>query len=583
VRTFDQYARVGDALNNQEAHALFEKMIPEVLGTPIVAALQDAPLGGFLRFALAPDSQKAESVLARLADIEDSTPRPVEAPAIAPRPDYEPESVQRGTASFTISRAAAVHEMVEIVIVGPAHGNPFVDVELTAEFRSEGRTTSVGGFYDGDGRYVLRFLPLHAGDWSFTTTSTARSLDGISGTIAVTPGTSHGPVRVADQFAFAYADGTAYTPFGTTAYAWTHQPEELQDETIRTLAAAPFNKIRMGLFPKHYLYNANEPDDFVFPRNQDGTFDTERFDVAHFAKLEARIRQLDDLGIQADLILFHPYDRWGFANLGKAADDRYLRYVVRRLAAFPNVWWSMANEYDLLVDKRPEEWDRLAELVRAEDHVGHLLSIHNWVDLFDYSASWTTHASIQRGDAEMGKRIDEWRHAWGKPVVVDEFGYDGDLDQGWGNLTSEEVVDRFWSGMVRGGYLTHGETFYRDDHVIWWSKGGTLIGDSVARIAFLRRIVEESPSGRLDPLPSDWDAAWGGVPGEYALIYFGRHRPRFRDINVPEGMQAIIEVIDGWNMTIERVAGVHEGTVRVELPARPLVAVRLRSAVAADE
>lgn len=25
----------------------------------------------------------------------------------------------------------------------------------------------------------------------------------------------------------------------------------------------------------------------------------------------------------------------------------YLDYLIRRLAAFPNVWWSLANEYDL--------------------------------------------------------------------------------------------------------------------------------------------------------------------------------------------------------------------------------------------
>ena len=96
---------------------------------------------------------------------------------------------------------------------------------------------------------------------------------------------------------------------------------------------------------------------------------------------------------EADLILFHPYDRWGFSRLGPAVDERYLRYVVRRLAAFPNVWWSMANEYELLTTKRPPEWHRLAQVVVDDDHVGHLLSIHNWSELFDYSASWATHAT----------------------------------------------------------------------------------------------------------------------------------------------------------------------------------------------
>ncbi|NKF32417.1 DUF5060 domain-containing protein, partial [Pseudomonas sp. BGM005] len=111
----------------------------------------------------------------------------------------------------------------------------------------------------------------------------------------------------------------------------------------------PFTKIRMGLFPKHFMFNSNEPDRFPFERLADDSgWDTTRFDVEYFRALEHRLEQLEELGVEADLILFHPYDRWGFAALGADADDRYITYVVRRLSAFPNVWWSMANEYDLL-------------------------------------------------------------------------------------------------------------------------------------------------------------------------------------------------------------------------------------------
>ncbi len=31
--------------------------------------------------------------------------------------------------------------------------------------------------------------------------------------------------------------------------------------------------------------------------------------------LRARIAALRDLGIEADIILFHPYDRWGYATM----------------------------------------------------------------------------------------------------------------------------------------------------------------------------------------------------------------------------------------------------------------------------
>ena len=45
-------------------------------------------------------------------------------------------------------------------------------------------------------------------------------------------------------------------------------------------------------------------------------------------------------------------------RLDAATDDRYVRYVVARLAAFRNVWWSMANEWDLARSKTMADWDR---------------------------------------------------------------------------------------------------------------------------------------------------------------------------------------------------------------------------------
>jgi len=50
---------------------------------------------------------------------------------------------------------------------------------------------------------------------------------------------------------------------------WTHQPPLLEEQTLSALAGGPFNKLRMCLFPKHFLYNSNEPERFVFPRSDE--------------------------------------------------------------------------------------------------------------------------------------------------------------------------------------------------------------------------------------------------------------------------------------------------------------------------
>lgn len=579
---FDRSSTFGDALDSPAARAVLETYLPGVAASPMAAQYRDARLGTIASLvAELDDPAESARFWDALAAVEDGgAARAPYPPAIAPDPDYDAGAPR--SARITLPPPTLRWGVVELRLDGPSHGNPFVDVELSATFRQGDRELRAGGFYDGDGVYRIRLLAENEGTWSFETSSTATSLDGIRGEVEVIAPADgeHGPVRV-DGFHFAHADGTRHRPLGSTAYAWTHQPAELQEQTLATLATAPFRKLRMCLFPKSYLYNANEPERFPFPGSLAEGFDVERFDVEYWRALEGRVAQLGSLGIQADLILFHAYDRWGFADLGPAVDERYLRYAVRRLAGFANVWWSMANEYDLLWAKTVDDWERLAAVVGEEDAHGHLNSIHNCRGFYDYERPWITHVSIQRVDVyRTAENVDEWRQRWGKPVVVDECAYEGDIDQGWGNVTGEELTRRFWEGAVRGGYVGHGETYLNEREELWWSKGGELIGSSPERIAFLERILDESPTGTLDPLPSDWDVPWGGVAGQYLIGYFGFNRPSFRNVVLPGDGEWFVDVIDTWNMTIERMPGRHHGMVRVDLPARQYMAVRL---VAADE
>ena len=39
-----------------------------------------------------------------------------------------------------------------------------------------------------------------------------------------------------------------------------------------------------------------------------------------------------------------------------------------------------------------------------------------------------------------------------KPIVWDEICYEGNLELGWGNITGQELVRRFWEGALRGGH-----------------------------------------------------------------------------------------------------------------------------------
>ena len=149
-------------------------------------------------------------------------------------------------------------------------------------------------------------------------------------------------MRVSNTYHFTYADGTPYKQVGTTCYAWTHQSDELEEQTLATLRSAPFNKLRMCIFPKHYLFNENEPTLYPFPCLSRGSstwdisriltgetpggwaFDFSRFDPAFFQHLERRVADLMALGIEADIILFHPYDRWVCWLRGTSVQNKVL-------------------------------------------------------------------------------------------------------------------------------------------------------------------------------------------------------------------------------------------------------------------
>lgn len=505
------------------------------------------------------------------------------------------------TSSFAATATATVERwgLFELTLKGPATGNPFTEVDLSARFTQGAQAVDVPGFYDGDGTYRVRFMPGETGDWRYETRSNRAELSGQTGTVTVTAPTAgnHGPVRVAHTYHFAYADGTPYRQVGTTAYAWIHQGDALEEETLRTLATAPFNKLRFCVFPKNYDWNKNEPVFYPFTGTPPKTWDFTRFNPAFFQHLEKRLVQLRDLGIEADIILFHPYDkgRWGFDAMDAASDDRYLRYVIARLSAYRHVWWSLANEYDFMKTKQPEDWDRFGDIVQHADPFNHLRSIHNGTLIYNHTRPWVTHASIQNGAAvEEPGRAELYRDVYRKPIVYDEVKYEGDLPRRWGDLSGEEMVFRFWNGLVAGTYVGHGETYlHPSDDVIWWAKGGPLRGTSPARLAFLRRVMEEGPAHGLDPIDKWQDPRVAGQPGEYYLIYFGKETPiqwRF-ELNknkLTDGLTFRAEILDTWAMTVTPVPGtfttkkkndysfedVQGGTIT--LPGKPYVALRIR-------
>ncbi len=449
----------------------------------------------------------------------------------------------------------------ELALTGPDTGNPYLDVSLNAEFSNGATRVSVPGFYNGKGNYIVRFSPGQLGEWRYTTNSNRSELNNQTGSFqCVKPSKdNHGPLKIVNTFYLEYADGTPFYSVGTTAYQWASVKQSIQKQTLDTLADSPFNKIRMCVFPKSYKYG-NETEPWAYPFKNKNEFTQPN--VEFFDNFDQRVRQLCDMGIQADVILFHPYDKWGYAKMGDENNLRYVRYMIARLSAYRNVWWSLANEWDVPKIKEAIDWETIGSALQKEDPHQRFRGIHNWYDsedhFYDHSRPWITHTSTQTSHFYYAAK---WREQYKQPLLFDEMRYEGDVESGWGNMSSEEMVSYFWMAGLSGGYGTHGDTYKNksDDEteVRWWAKGGLLVGESPERIAFFKSTMQDLPIKDMTPHLDD-----NGSPkkisnnvhslskeGEIYLAYVADKGVTIR-LQLSGERPYQFSVVDTWNMKV---------------------------------
>lgn len=524
------------------------------------------------------------------------------------------------------------YQMSELKFKAPGPEGSFVQVNLMAEIRNASSVVNVKGFYAGNGTYKIRFLPETAGTYNIKISGVVNQ--DIDFEVLPADDSHHGIVR-ADGTHLKYSDGTFFYSFGTTVYALANQNNKLAEETMETLNASPFNKLRTCVFPKNYEYNKNEPEYFAFQRDNMSEyiqfisnsgekievkpFNVHRPDFRFWDGFESKLQRIMDMGIQVDLILFHPYDRWGHSHMGQENNLVYIDYLIRRFAAYPGIWWSIANEYDLFTDWDTGMWHGIDEYISVNDPYHHMVSNHNCFIPYDFGRSTITHVSLQ---SRAMSRVAELQREFNKPVFYDECCYEGNLKETWGSISAKEMVNRFWKVTTTGGYCTHGEVLLdrnikdRDNAVMWWSKGGKLHGSSPERIRFLREIIEELPAP-LDPFPvginrmlampgeeinmimevvpeelrhtmklfmnmsgkellyhiiPEMDYA-GHIGEEVFLYYYAENCCSYVLLDLPEGKTFTVEVIDAWNMVRETVTTDAEAGAEIILPGHEYIAV----------
>lgn len=373
------------------------------------------------------------------------------------------------------------YQPVDLTFHGPAQlANPFAVVFEAHVDGPSDRDFVLPGFYDGDGRWVVRLAPTEAGRWHIRTSSTLPELNDREATLVCAhAGRGHGGIRIdpLSPHHFVYEDGTrrfclAYECDWLWALDLGRTDGELPTllPFLDTLAEHRFTEVLLNAYAHDTAWRPGRtgPDDYgpppLFPwEGSNERPDHSRFNLAYWQHFDRVIAALADRGIAAHLMIkvYNKMVNWPARRSPEEA--LYFRWLVARYAAFPNLIWDFSkesyNEKDLAY-----KLDCL-RTIRRLDPYRRLLTTHDddgpydagaYDDLLDFQTDQNHSRFHERVLAQRQRR------AW--PILNAELGYEHG-PAGLEDYTypvaqhSEEVARRAWEVYLAGGYAAYYYTY----------------------------------------------------------------------------------------------------------------------------
>ncbi len=396
------------------------------------------------------------------------------------------------------------------------------DVKAVFTNNSTGTSMTVHGFYDmaaGSSQitFKIRFNASEVGNWSYTTNCTLQAngancnvpaLNTGPKTFTVSNSAERGFLRrdASRPNKFVYDDG--YHPFiwGQTYYQIINNAVSNGGwkTAITNSKNRRLNKVRMLLYP-WWDYYAPYGDTQPFAGAKTAP-NHDKLNIPHWRKFDEVVNylytSLDSSGsrLLAEIILFkdpaldsngNPIDSNRTFGQNTTQDDRYVKYAVARYGAFPNVMWSLSNEWQFAVNNKSywlarattivgngttiPSWDPWMYVQTPAGRQQRALSIHpkNLTRFQFFDQTWPAHAvmqfSIGHPDCAVGNpcvNSDEWSNFsilnnlnGNMPVANDEYGYlNSRRNQNCSNIfTNTEQRRAMWAIAVGGGYGTFGD------------------------------------------------------------------------------------------------------------------------------
>jgi len=355
--------------------------------------------------------------------------------------------------------STAVYSVADITFTGPSQTQNDASLDFWVTFTHESGSPSykIWGFFDGNGSggnsgniFKVRFCPTKAGNWNITDTY---STDGTLNNqkegdyVTATASSNHGFWQVETSTGggrwYKRSDGSHPFVIGNTHYDMLNFRDQTGIVSDVNGNATYYKKIR-------FMIDGSEGYHGAPPA---GTYPNVGF---YNSKADLAINTALPKDLIADIILYKSL----YISYGEA----YVKYIAARYGSYPNVWFCLANEWDIKGALTSDQAKTMGQQLRKYIPYGNPLSIHpnsqtGWNTALNTTPAWNDHKIAQLKTKILYSAADNTilnykRTPVGMPSINDENGYEGSGD----GYTGDDVIEGITGSFSGGGF---GSTAYK--------------------------------------------------------------------------------------------------------------------------
>ncbi len=381
-------------------------------------------------------------------------------------------------ANFTTGTDPAVKFGVhEIALTGAGSvANPF-DTLATVQFvppSGAKNAKTVYAFYDGDNTWRARVYVSETGAWNWSSAcATDKGLDGKTGTVQAADSKMRGRLlpHPKNPRHWITENGRWFLNVVDTAYFLLSPKDEsgqpIPEEDFQAYVRDAVNHGVTSFMASSILGPGSVSEEGSWTETYFADAGLTRLRLENFRFSDRRLRWLldhhPDVGLE--LILFprgvrHGRDEQFWKKLSAAQKERILRYMVARYAAYPQIFWLVANDAHY-GPKHPNNNAYVREVgayFKKHDPWQHPLSTGHarFVDFYFGDEDWATYLHLENA-YDLGASQYAKYHRFAKPVLLGEDRYEHDHPNKLDPIDMRYFQRRlYWAWLLSGGSANYG-------------------------------------------------------------------------------------------------------------------------------